>query len=172
MDAGTRDLLGKAEGKVWGHVDEDDDVFEFGSRAVSEQALVEMRMRNALAAQRAMADLRGGRVNLPAVSTAASRRPLGAVPRTCPRPSPAGVLSAAAAAGSSKGEQRSQQPRHRDARQPRAQTPNEVRSAAEQEVLAEERREAQRPRDSRSRPGSSRELGSTAGGGSTGAAVP
>lgn len=79
MEAGTRELLGKAEGKVWGHVDKEDDVFEFGSRAITEDALLEMRRRNANAAQRAMADLKGGgRLgSLPAVSAAAARRPPG-----------------------------------------------------------------------------------------------
>ncbi|KAJ1493927.1 hypothetical protein T484DRAFT_1767199, partial [Baffinella frigidus] len=146
MEAGTRELLGKAEGKVWGHVDKEDDVFEFGSRAITEDALLEMRRRNANAAQRAMADLKGGgRLgSLPAVSAAAARRPPG--------------FSKASRAP----------PPRRGGLKPRAQTPTEVRSAAEQEMLADEQEQERlantRPRSSRSRPGTADGKGSVGSG--------
>jgi hypothetical protein len=159
MEAGTRELLGKAEGKVWGHVDKEDDVFEFGSRAITEDALLEMRQRNAQAAHRAMADLgrHGGRFSLPAVSAAAARRPPGRqLSRISLQLSSANSDQVKPSAGFNKAARAAPGVPPRRKGQPRAQTPTEVRSAAEQEMLADEQEKERwanaRPRSARNRP--------------------
>jgi hypothetical protein len=120
MDRGTRELLQRAEGRVTrsNGVDSDDDVFQFGQNAITEDTLRDMRRKNEANMARAIAVLRG--------DTGASQ-----------------VLPAVYGAGRGAA-QALQRPPRRKQRLSRPQTPSEIRDAAEKEASQRERFLAQR----------------------------
>ena len=118
MERGTREQLEQVEGRATrGGGESDDDIFGFRQRAVSEDALRELRRQNESNMARAMATLRGdpaATTALPAVYGANRSGPGPPVRRPARRKQPGLV---------------------------RPQTPSEVRDAAEREVSEREQRE-------------------------------
>lgn len=106
--------------------DDDDDIFGFASRGVSEEALLEMRRKNAEMARRAMLELQGGNaaVRLPAIY--AHSKSMAAAQKRRTKLSTAGVAQRA----------------RRGPKGSRAETPTEIRDAA-RSVMAEAEAEAE-----------------------------
>lgn len=131
MERGTRDLLAAAEGKdtTRGGVDSDDDIFGFRQRAVSEDALRELRRQNEDNMRVAIATLHRGGV--PAASGLPAVYGAHRVGQGLPVRRPA---------------------RRKQPGLPRPQTPSEVRDAAQREMSEREKAEPSQGRQPQHRP--------------------